>query len=175
MSFRGARSANPRIHRTARMLGEMDSGLDASHRSGMTTWRETKTRSHLPAMHPHPSLRKPSAPRGRGECQALWRARSLACKSKKARKQVTTSSPGHPAFPHANGFNGLWRALPGDRALLSPFSASTPKRQCRGDASVEASGPHAFAVRELRLRLLTWLASTASSAQRFVTTAKRPS
>jgi hypothetical protein len=131
--------------------------------------------SHLPAMQSAPELEKPSAPRGRGECRALRRTRSLACKSKKARKQVTTSSPGHPAFPHANGFNGLWRALPGDRALLSPFSASTLKRQCRGDASVEASGPHAFAVRELRLRLLTWLASTASSAQRFVTTAKRPS
>jgi hypothetical protein len=45
------------------------------------------------------------------------RTRSLACKSKKARKQVTTSTPDHPAFPHANGFNGLWRALPGDRAF----------------------------------------------------------
>jgi hypothetical protein len=42
---------------------------------------------------------------------------------KKARKQVTTSPPEHPAFPHANGFNGLWRALPGDRAFLSPLSA----------------------------------------------------
>jgi hypothetical protein len=26
----------------------------------------------------------------------------------------------HPAFPHASGFNGLFRALPGDRAFLPP-------------------------------------------------------
>ena len=29
----------------------------------------------------------------------------------------------HPAFPHANGFNGFLRNLPGDRALLSPSPA----------------------------------------------------
>jgi hypothetical protein len=28
--------------------------------------------------------------------------------------------PEHPAFPHANGFNGFLRALPGDRAFLPP-------------------------------------------------------
>jgi hypothetical protein len=42
------------------------------------------------------------------------------------------------------------------------------------DASVEASGPHAFAVRALVVRLVDQLASTASQAQRFVTIAKRP-
>jgi hypothetical protein len=30
----------------------------------------------------------------------------------------------HPAFPHANGFNGLWRALPGDEFVLPPSSAN---------------------------------------------------
>ena len=29
-----------------------------------------------------------------------------------------------PAFPHANGFNGFLRALPGDEFLLSPSSAN---------------------------------------------------
>jgi hypothetical protein len=29
----------------------------------------------------------------------------------------------HPAFPHASGFNGFLRALPGERAFLSPSSA----------------------------------------------------
>src|SRR5579863_8717044 len=33
----------------------------------------------------------------------------------KAHEIVTTGPPGHPAFPHANGFNGFLRALPGDR------------------------------------------------------------
>jgi hypothetical protein len=30
----------------------------------------------------------------------------------------------HPAFPHANGFNGLWRALPGDEFVLPPSPAN---------------------------------------------------
>jgi len=54
------------------------------------------------------------------------------------------------------------------------FSALMPKHQCR-DASVEASGPHAFAVCALAVRPDDQLASTASLAQRFVTIAKRPS
>jgi hypothetical protein len=44
-----------------------------------------------------------------------------------------------------NGFNGFLRALPGDRACLSPSSAENDFRQL--DAGVEASGPHDFAVR----------------------------
>ena len=43
---------------------------------------------------------------------------------------------------------GLFRALPGDRALLPPSSAIS--RQL--DASVEASGPHDFAVRFSAIR-----------------------
>ena len=31
---------------------------------------------------------------------------------------VTTSPPEHPAFPHANGFNGFLRALLGDEFLF---------------------------------------------------------
>jgi hypothetical protein len=55
----------------------------------------------------------------------------------------------HPAFPHANGFNGFLRALPGDRALLPP-SPRNAKALSRVDASVGASGPHDFAVRFTR-------------------------
>ena len=44
-----------------------------------------------------------------------------------------------------NGFNGLLRALPGDRALLPPSPAKVGFRKL--DASVGASGPHDFAVR----------------------------
>jgi hypothetical protein len=36
----------------------------------------------------------------------------------------------HPAFPHANGFNGFLRARPGDRALLSPWV--TTLARCTG-------------------------------------------
>jgi hypothetical protein len=67
---------------------------------------------------------------------------------KKARKQVTTSPPEHPAFPHANGFNGLWRALPGEPGLFATI-VSAMRKHCRQlDISFGMSGPHAFAVRE---------------------------
>jgi hypothetical protein len=57
---------------------------------------------------------------------------------------VTVGSPVSPGIPARNGFNGLPRDLPGDRALLSPSSADTSHRL---DASVETSEPHDFAVR----------------------------
>jgi hypothetical protein len=37
--------------------------------------------------------------------------------------RVTTSTPESPGIPARNGFNGLCRALPGDRAVLPPSSA----------------------------------------------------
>jgi hypothetical protein len=46
--------------------------------------------------------------------------------------------------PHAMVY-GLFRTLPGDRAFLSPSLAKVAFRKL--DASVEASGPHGFAVR----------------------------
>jgi hypothetical protein len=51
------------------------------------------------------------------------RTRSLACENKKAHEQVTTGSADAIRRFLRNGFNGLFRALPGDRALLSPSSA----------------------------------------------------
>jgi hypothetical protein len=47
-----------------------------------------------------------------------------------------------------NGFNGFLRALPGDRACLSPSSAVSRKL----DAGVETSGPHDFTVRVSAVR-----------------------
>jgi hypothetical protein len=67
---------------------------------------------------------------------------------------VAAVTPDSPGIPARNGFNGLFRALPGDQAFLSP---SLTDKACRIpvgptclrklDASVEASGPHDFAVR----------------------------
>jgi hypothetical protein len=48
------------------------------------------------------------------------RTRSLAWKIENTRVSPPRSRRFHPAFPHANGFNGFLRALPGDRACLSP-------------------------------------------------------
>src|ERR1700753_1790430 len=60
---------------------------------------------------------------------------------------VTTGSPQHPASP-ARWCYGLLRDLPGDRAFLPPSPpGSLPRRL---DASVGASEPHDFAVRDLR-------------------------
>src|SRR6202047_525007 len=39
------------------------------------------------------------------------------------RTRATTSTPESPGIPARNGFNGLCRSLPGDRALLPPSPA----------------------------------------------------
>jgi hypothetical protein len=53
----------------------------------------------------------------------------------------------HQAFP-AQWFDGLLRALLGDRALLSPSSSVMRSIITKLDASVGAPGPHGFAVRK---------------------------
>ena len=68
--------------------------------------------------------------------------------------------PESPGIPACNGVNGLFRALPGDRAFLSPSSAETCFRQL--GAGVEASGPHGFSVRKSALSSAALLASIAS-------------
>jgi hypothetical protein len=56
----------------------------------------------------------------------------------------------HSGIPCANGFNGFLRALPGDRAFCHRYLRNRFRKR---DASVEASGPHDFAVRLARVRL----------------------
>ncbi len=80
--------------------------------------------------------------------------RSLACNVESTRVSHHRST-GTPGIPARNGFNGFLRALPGDRAFLSPSSsgygfvrARSGRQASAGlDAGVEASGPHDFAVR----------------------------
>ncbi len=57
---------------------------------------------------------------------------------------VTTSTPETPSIPRTMGY-GLLRALPGDRALLTPslIDCSTSLTP-----TAEASGPHDLAVRK---------------------------
>ena len=47
------------------------------------------------------------------------RTRSLAWKIENTRVSHRRYAPDHPAFPHANGFNGFLRALPGDRLFVT--------------------------------------------------------
>src|SRR3954447_16858658 len=64
--------------------------------------------------------------------------------SKKAYELVTTGKAGVPGIPARDGFNGFLRDLPGDRAFCHRRLA---RLSAKLDASVEASGPHDFAVR----------------------------
>ncbi len=92
--------------------------------------------------------------------------RSLVCAwcSKYAHEYSQRSHRKSPGIPARNGFNGFLRALPGDRAFLSPssrgYGLSAPGRadftSAGLDAGVEASGPHDFAVRGNISRPLAW-------------------
>ena len=70
--------------------------------------------------------------------------RGLVCKlCKRKRTRAYRSSGGNPTFP-AQWFYSLSRALPGDQTWDCHRHRRRPNR--RLDASLEASGPHAFAV-----------------------------
>jgi hypothetical protein len=91
------------------------------------------------------SQESPSRTRGRRECRML--AAPAASRAK-----VKSTRASHHRFTETvrhslrNGFNGLSRALPGDRALLPPSLSRIIPRKL--DASVGAPGPHGFAVRD---------------------------
>src|SRR3954453_23940115 len=63
--------------------------------------------------------------------------------SKKAYELVTTGKAGVPGIPARDGFNGFLRDLPGDRLCCHRRLARLSAKLA---ASVEASGPHDFAV-----------------------------
>jgi hypothetical protein len=115
----------PGIHFSSRAGGAMDSGLDAvasPRNDEVGRYRQASAFSQ----HDLPELcmiivRAPN--RGRRESRVPQCTRSLACENKKHASIVTTGSPEIPGLPCANGFNGFLRALPGDRAFLSPSSA----------------------------------------------------
>jgi hypothetical protein len=78
------------------------------------------------------------------------RTRSLVCAGvvEYAHEYSQRGRQDHPASPR-NGLR-LIRTLPGDRAFLPPSPAEVAFHKL--DASVEASGPHDFAVRFTRIR-----------------------
>ena len=84
-----------------------------------------------------------SSERAQGKPGAC-RTRSLGAKEKAPEQQSPRVQPVTPAFP-AQWFDGLLRALPGERRLLSPLPSQ--HRPERIDATVAAPGPHDFAVR----------------------------
>src|SRR5450631_4771060 len=67
-------------------------------------------------------VHEPSAHRGRGECRVPVAPAASCAIVAIERTRVTTSTPESPGIPARNGFNGVCRALPGDRAVLPPSS-----------------------------------------------------
>jgi hypothetical protein len=94
-------------------------------RAGTTRLSESRTQPCILAGAKRPRSCKHLSPAKEGVGNAGCRFAPAASrgKNKNHTSVVTTVAPGHPAFPHANGFNGFLRALPGDRAFLSPSLA----------------------------------------------------
>ena len=70
--------------------------------------------------HEAPELCKNlSPPRGRGECRVPV-APAAACAVVESTRVSHHGRTGTPGIPARDGFNSLFRALPGDRAFLSP-------------------------------------------------------
>src|SRR5260370_37035334 len=96
-------------------------------------------------MRPSRARRFTRIDRGSGECR-MPAAPAVSCALVVVEStRVTTSTPESPGIPARNGFNGLLRALPGDRALLPPSLAdmvlSKPGRADRTSANLTpASG-----------------------------------
>jgi hypothetical protein len=60
---------------------------------------------------------------GRGECRVPAAPAASCAIVVIERTRVATSTPESPGIPARNGFNSLYRALPGDRAVLPPSPA----------------------------------------------------
>src|SRR3954451_17567402 len=88
-----------------------------------------------------PSCARRFAREGRGECRVPTHPQPRM-QSKKAYELVTTGRPDDPAFPHAMVLTVSF--------VISPVIGLVCHRRfacAKLDASVEASGPHDFAVR----------------------------
>jgi hypothetical protein len=96
--------------------------------------------------------------------QRAWGMPGAQCTRSRACSVVNTrvshrEAPEQPGIPARNGFNGLLRALPGDRALLPPSLADrsanlTPASGCQDHTtSPSAATPFVRARIESRLTL----------------------
>jgi hypothetical protein len=93
-------------------------------------------------------------------------------RNEKAHKHNHHGHTGITRHSPRNGFNSLYRALPGDRAFLPPSPREVAS--ARLDSSVGASGPHDFAVRGKTAPSSEALPASTASRPAFVTIASRP-
>src|SRR3982750_2500889 len=89
-----------------------------------------------------PSCARRFAREGRGECRVPTHPQPRM-QSKKAYELVTTGRPDDPAFPHAMVLTVSFVISP----VIGLVVTVTLRVSAKLDASVEASGPHDFAVR----------------------------
>jgi hypothetical protein len=127
---------------------------------GLRSIRGTQTRRRLLAAPCARVVHETSAQQRAWGMPGARCTRSRACRvdSTRVSHHGRTGTPGIPA---RNGFNGFLRALPGDRACLSPSPRGSLLPRSLTPA-IEASGPHDFAVREIARSSVEPPASTAS-------------
>jgi hypothetical protein len=148
-----------------RAAWSLDPGLAAHHAAGAARCAASEERKHASAPLAAPCARVMSkffAPKRAWGMPGARCTRSRACRvdSTRVSHHGRTGTPGIPA---RDGFNGVLRALPGDRALLSP---SSPRSLLLKNLTptIEASGPHDFTVRKPALSSAAQPASIASRA-----------
>src|SRR5579872_1684725 len=122
------RRATPLRRTGTYSLCEKDGPGSAAHQFAPLMLRRAETRGSIPAARSRPSAACISAPkvRGRRECRVLSRTRGPVCGLKKAYERSHHRFAETTGTPRANGFNGFLRALPGDRAFLSPSPEDHP-------------------------------------------------
>jgi hypothetical protein len=102
----------------------------------------------------------------------VFRTRSLVCENKKHTSKSTTGTPNIPAFP-ARWFYDFLRALPGDRAFLSPSPRNA--EHCRELISASRYQDHTASSSAKRALVRRARRVHHTPRQRSVTIAKRPS
>src|ERR1700736_26426 len=89
--------------------------------------RRSQACLHDLAARPRESCHQPSAPKTEGAGNAGRALRPQPCvRDEKAHKHSHHGHTGNARHSPRNGFNGFLRALPGDRAFLSPSPAGLP-------------------------------------------------
>ena len=98
-------------------------GSSPSDHPGMT-WPITDTPAHSRGRKPTRAMHRscPSKMRAQG-MPGAWTAPAASRAKQKSTRDSHHGSAERAGIPCANGFNGLLRALPGDRAFLSPSPA----------------------------------------------------
>jgi len=119
----GSRECAPddRLHEAIHLAARRKNGLLRFARNDVTLIPDTTLR---PRGAMRPSCAFISRPlEGVRECRVPAAPIAPRAKLVVHTSVATTGPPGSPGIPARNGFNDLFRALPGDRALLPPSSA----------------------------------------------------